>query len=967
MENTYATDEALENTWRRYTYGVYLRETYSGVANQVTFKAPVDTKVTSQLTRQLVGLGVHSFGSGLENDGTRVRFESDAVFDAVAHKGGTTFGADFYVNGWNNLEGATETQKANQHFFFESAADTTITLKAAIDHTSEAGSTGTRSKVTGLRHWSFTGMKSHYAIDGKLDMDVVGDHTSYTVGMNLILKDSSLDGHIHELFMKASNSGNTAPVYGIWTNASNASSVDLSFGKTDLTLTSEGDIEGITFSVADTSSVKLHMTDDLKLSAQAEQEAYGFNLVHAASDLSIEADKATHLTVRGQLTDARNQPTNTSAIYSYLEPSEGQSATSKATFQDLTIDTAGYGMYAWNKARGTTEIKVNGAYRLLHQEEESQVPMVFAVAEGGGVTDIQFHGAMNAQHDTLFYVMGEGSKVTVDSPAAQLEGTAGARDGGVLSLRFSSDQSNAHLMLTNFDAPATRGARAADPGTVTVEVAQGATWTVVGPTSHIDELTFATQGVVDLTNGLGDDGEGTLGQRFLRTKKLLGDNGLIRLKANTETEVAQQLHIANSSQGNHKIDVKNSPEERATGKPILLVVSEDGLTNDAAFEATFEAEHPVEMGELLYYTVGRPETANAAADALTELSEEERNARKVNDPNRHNWYLFAGKAPAEEPTPKPDPDPQPESFTNAARGQFANGLVHYLAATREETLRERVGDVHTFMKREEGTLTPWVMIRGEDWRATNLTGIDRLHLKFKETKVGVDKAINPTHRLGVYFGYSDIDSSGMNPLDLSGRNLEVGATWTALSEKGTYLDAKVRLGRTESKFSTLDSVKASVTAKRNHSNYVGASVEVGRWLDVTESVNVQPMAQAVLTHMSGFNATTSAGLRSHTESLTSLLTRVGGMVDARFAKASAHPWTVYGKAYWEREWLAKPELTFNEANTYDLRVRGSRLVYGLGLEGTVGKASSWHVDVERSTGSRLREDWQVNAGLRIPF
>lgn len=961
VENNSEKDEFKH--WN-YSYGISVEDSH-GASSDITFRAPVQVTTTTQLTRPVTGIRYLSERAGTGAEGSHLRFEDNATFITSAHRGGRVVSGDFFVKGWRQprLTVPEGMEDVVSDLFVGNTANSTLTFEAAMDHVSES-TVSLASNLVGFRESAYWGGALHNALEGKVRVTTQGDDIN-AMGAIFLLNDGTNDGQIADLGVTVTTTGEDRSAWGWYVQNQQKGALDLTVGKLSVDLTATGNASGFTLAQDATSQSALRFTDDVRLNVVGEGDSVGMMFDEAEGQFTLTAEKATTIKAHGALEDG-DDLAKTSAIYSHWVASEEGSSTAALTFQDLTVDTAGVGIWAQSGAGAKNTITVNGAFRLTNTSgQEPVASLVFAQAAEGGEVAVAFQGAVEAERYSLFEVYGEKASVTVDSSAAKLTGNAIAGDKGTLTLNLSSADSLAKMHLKN--SVLVRGESGeAQPlaGTVNVALANEATWQLTGTASQINRLTLTSKGHVDMTNArpLTRDAGG-LGEAYLMVDELAGDGGLITLRVNTETALAQQLHIKEKSAGHHKIAAQNAPGVSASGQPILVVVSEGGTPESTTFNATFEAAYPLELGEKLYYTVGRATDVNAATERTGEA------ARTVTDTNPHNWYFFADVEPpkTDDEDKKRPTNTERTPLTNAAQGQFATGLVHYLAATHEETLRERMGDVHTVMPREAGALTPWVVMRGEGWRATDLTGIDNLHVRFTGAKVGFDKAINPTHRLGAYFGYTDIGTSGMHPLNLSGRGLEVGATWTALSEKGTYLDAKLRTGRTESRFSTLDSAGTSVSAKRQHSHYVGASIEVGRWINVTDTLVAQPMAQAVVTHVSGFNATTSAGLRSDTASLTSVLTRVGGTLDARFATTSAHPWTVYGKAYWEREWTAKPEITFNDTNTYDFSVKGSRLVYGLGLEGVLGKMSSWHVDVERSTGSRLREDWQVNAGLRVPF
>ena len=113
-------------------------------------------------------------------------------------------------------------------------------------------------------------------------------------------------------------------------------------------------------------------------------------------------------------------------------------------------------------------------------------------------------------------------------------------------------------------------------------------------------------------------------------------------------------------------------------------------------------------------------------------------------------------------------------------------------------------------------------------------------------------------------------------------------------------------------------------------------------------------------------STADSGLHARIEGYDSVLTDVGTAVNGHMTLAGA-PVTFFAKAAWEREWTADPSVQFNLGNVYAMDFKESRLVYGLGVEGSFGQGNSWHVDASRSHGDVFADHWRVNAGVRFPF
>lgn len=546
--------------------------------------------------------------------------------------------------------------------------------------------------------------------------------------------------------------------------------------------------------------------------------------------------------------------------------------------------------------------------------------------------------------------------------------------------------------------------------------------------STLSHLTL-TGGIVDFTNAdpnetnwtniAGEDGT----KAVMMTQSLEGQ-GTFRFEVDFTNEQAQRLQIGQASRGTFKVDVKNRPNFRnpsAHPQPILLIEALEGETHPEYYQATFYTEAPIEVGELEYnlartqkafgVTTNTSTARHRLARSVTEASEETSTVPS----NTQNWYLYVGDAevtepvdppstdpdpdtpppedppaedpPAEDPpaevpptdTPPAEPDPSPSEptapvtppsvtpFTHGAKGFIASAHLHYLGAMAPlETLRERMGDIHLGLA-QEGVVTPWAKVEASDWRVTPALTPNRWHLQLRHAKVGADYRFNPTSLVGGYLAYTDLEAKGLPETSARGYGVEAGAYLTLLSENHTFMDLVGRVGQITSKFATVDTLGAPVSARNLDTPYVGLNLTVGRQVALTEHVFAEPMAFVGYTHFGHMSGTTDAGLAAKTDRYASLLTQLGSTIEGRFTTPTGRPWVVFAKAAWEKEWLADTSIRFNGGHAYALDLKDSRFVYGLGAEGRLGKASTWHIDVQRTTGERFRANWEVNANVRIPF
>lgn len=619
----------------------------------------------------------------------------------------------------------------------------------------------------------------------------------------------------------------------------------------------------------------------------------------------------------------------------------------------------------------------------------------------GNTSEIHVNGKVVAKLGEAQYLatsLGGGATVNLEitDKDSELQGRLLAQDGGAINMTLGTDV-EARMSLFEHDEPDAAAridwlpvsigvnaeafpeidkTRTPKAGKIKLTLEDGSRWNAYGKKANeLDDLVL-NGGTANL-EGVGSPTEYNVA---LRTNNLEGSGGIFQLRINTDEDVArsQVIRIAQSSSGTHQLYFNNAGHAVATKKPILVVESVNGKDHPEKFQAVFTSGNEVEVGELRYQ-LGSTDAVNREA-----TQGEHPESGLPDEQNLKNWYLYPvysksnpnpdpGTDPdtPSDPNPGTDPDtpsdPNPIAFTDTALSGLGTTALHYLAGTASiETLRQRLGDVHQFMTTDQGN-TPWVKLIGDNWSLDRVTGLSNWNFNRQGAELGIDHRINEHAVVGAFFAYDHLSTEAGLPSSVKGNHMMLGLYWTHLWDNRTYLDTVLRLGRTESKFHNNDTVGATVKDDHISSYYQGISVELGRQYSLNSSWTIEPQAQIAYTHFGHLNVGASNGLSAHTAAYDSLITRLGVTTDWHHTTESGRPWTFYGKLQAEREWLAKPDVVFNGHNHYDLTFKDTRLVYGLGVESTMGKATSWHVSLERSNGHHFQKDWRIDAGLRIPF
>ncbi len=936
-------------------------------ASHLTFEDTVTGNSTSGKARPTTGIAMESAYADTGSGMPTLHFKKNASFKAQTTGGNDALGAKFYVTGWKDSElnlgnsalshfSETDIDAIRDRVYQQKLitdAGSTLTLEAIVDRSEQA----VEGSATGLNTFAYPHSEQIFELGGKLVVKAKSDQQSTATG----IIHNVIDGAFHANYRGGLEVEATALNTSSW---------------------------GI-FSDIKSGTLVTNATGETKVAAHGKYSTYAFKMQTAKAEDDADNNRAVELDTHYAATTLTAQ---SSDAFARAIDMRLKNTTAKLEFDELHASATGaeasrsdtYGMYFYAQAKTKSEQTIkkltlsstgNGLYQAA--AGDSQATMTVQDADFSGVYGFAVSaysaGADNQSHIRLEKHLtlvengafasgsGKGAWIETDLSQATLSGMVNMRNGARFTLGLKSAQAQATLNLNNALTPQS-------PAIIDVKLADNALWRAIGEPSKINEITFSNHGRLDLRQveastpepaarlrrALPDDRNAPSTPAAIPASitmdRLLGNDGWISLTVNTSTNEGQVLEITERSEGLHTLDIHNQSGEHATGMPILLVRSVNGLTNPENYQARFVEARPIEVGELKYY-VGNSTMVNEEADTSSHPE------RAVNDTNEDNWYLY----------PANRPDTSLPNLTDTAKGAIGASAANYLLALQSaETLRERLGDIHTFAPRDN-QWSAWTKVSATNWRMAPRLADSTWDMDLRHVKVGADRALGERSRFGGFFGYTDFSSQHQAPAKFKGRAMEGGLYWTTLTANRLYTDVVARLGRIENEFDSKDTQGEAVKTEDLHNHYVALSLNVGKQISLTERWVLEPMGYVGYTRFGEFTSQSDNGLHAKTDGYNSLITMLGSTMEWRSVTAQGNPWTLYAKAFWEKEWLAKNAVTFNATNTYDVNLKTSRLVYGLGIEGTLGKASTWHADLERSTGSVLREDWQVNAGLRIPF
>lgn len=264
-------------------------------------------------------------------------------------------------------------------------------------------------------------------------------------------------------------------------------------------------------------------------------------------------------------------------------------------------------------------------------------------------------------------------------------------------------------------------------------------------------------------------------------------------------------------------------------------------------------------------------------------------------------------------------------------------------------VRKRMGD----LRASEGTHGVWARYDGGKFSGSNSFEND-----FSTVQIGADTAafLDGT-RLGVAFSYTTSDSD-MQRGDAEMDAYSLAFYGTKFFENGMFVDVIGRLATIDTDV-TIDGNK-----KGNLDNMaVSLSGEFGWRFDVNQSFYVEPQAEVTYTYLDSDKLKLSSGHEYELDSVDSLIGRLGF---ATGFKCPNNFGDVYLRASAVHEFLGDAAV---HGGTYTLETDGDDtwVEFGVGANFNLNKNLCGYVDLERTEGADLDEDWRANVGVRYSF
>ncbi|WP_192882234.1 autotransporter outer membrane beta-barrel domain-containing protein [Neisseria bergeri] len=467
--------------------------------------------------------------------------------------------------------------------------------------------------------------------------------------------------------------------------------------------------------------------------------------------------------------------------------------------------------------------------------------------------------------------------------------------------------------------------------TINLKMSNGARWTVTND-SMLKELDLSEGAQVEFSDN----------NKFVKVSvsKLKGDGGVFKMYGDIVKGESDKLITRKGSEGVHIIEYEDNAKAPTTGREFLKLVENKGDAENT--KASYELNvRCTEQGGWCF--------------ALGESGD----SKKVNisADGKRDFYLY------------------PATLSTGASSSVLFGEALYqLNAVSDETLVQRMGEIHADGTPQEDN-NVWIKRVGGKFSGSRsdyrVGGYSNRYWGFaggfNRTGFG-DKWI---HYKGLMLrhlqsSYTPEDYAGSGKI--YGRSAGVYSTWLN-RESRAYYDLVANIARYKGSYGLTNYSGVHVESDEARLNAYMLSAETGRRMEKQDGGKTywwQPEAQLSYWFTRGYGFSLSNGLSAETDNFRSLMGRFGfragvdGLDSGRL--------NIYGKLMYKREFIGTIRHRFNGSAVEEFKHRGGWLEYGLGVVSrNAGNGRQLYFEAQRSSMHKMRQNWQVNMGVRSMF
>ena len=250
----------------------------------------------------------------------------------------------------------------------------------------------------------------------------------------------------------------------------------------------------------------------------------------------------------------------------------------------------------------------------------------------------------------------------------------------------------------------------------------------------------------------------------------------------------------------------------------------------------------------------------------------------------------------------------------------------------------------------------WARLYGseQEYGAQNVTA------KNHSVQVGLDTDVGNGWKVGAAFNYTD----GQSTYDAgNGDNKAYGLTayGTWMADNGQYVDLTAKYSRLDNDF-TVNSMAGDYS-----NNAYSVSAEYGWHFKMADIAFVEPQVEVMYGKVMGDNFKANNGVTIEQEDFESLITRAGVRSGFYFPENKG---VIYARASVLHDFKGEMESTARfgtGVNTVKDDIGGTWYELGLGANFNMSPTSYIYVDLERTNGGAVVENWRYNLGFRKVF
>ncbi|WP_448681296.1 autotransporter outer membrane beta-barrel domain-containing protein [Pseudomonas nicosulfuronedens] len=209
-------------------------------------------------------------------------------------------------------------------------------------------------------------------------------------------------------------------------------------------------------------------------------------------------------------------------------------------------------------------------------------------------------------------------------------------------------------------------------------------------------------------------------------------------------------------------------------------------------------------------------------------------------------------------------------------------------------------------------------------------------------------------------GHSDQDFGEHSSGDLDSRSVGFYATW--LREDGWYLDSVLKYDHLRGEVKVPTNIGGQVRGHYDSDAY-GASVELGRTLQLGQGWFVEPQVQLAGAHLQGPQYTSSDDLKVDGDAVDSVQARAGGRAGRNWQLDSGTQVQGYLSASWIDELAGDSTVKVN-GHSLDNQLPGSRAELGAGGSLLVSAHQKLMVEAHYANGHEIEQPLSLTLGYR---